>query len=342
MHCELLIPALLAPNEAIGDLRLPALELLLARARRTNSDEEESAGSWLARAFLRDEGPLPAGALTVLADGGEGHVEPAEALWLRADPIHLGIEGGHATLVPSAALGISRDEAASLCETLNAHFAGEMTIHPLHAECWSARLDAPIAPPVARSPLELARLPIKEHLPTGEAAQRWHGLLNESQMLLHNHPVNAARETRGAPAINSLWFWGAGRLPEHAATHWQSVTADDPVAAGLARLAGVVRRTLPHDAAKWLAGAPAAGVHLLMLDALQAPQALGDLQAAAERLRELEDRWFAPLYAALRAGRLGMITLRLPDAGGASYEVTRADLRRFWRRARPLATYLRD
>ena len=38
-------------------------------------------------------------------------------------------------------------------------------------------------------------------------------LLNEVQVLLHQHPLNAARQTRGLPPVNSVWFWGAGRLP---------------------------------------------------------------------------------------------------------------------------------
>ena len=52
----------------------------------------------------------------------------------------------------------------------------------------------------------------------------------------------------------------------------------------------------------------------------------------------MEELWFAPLLAALRAGRIGMLTVRVPDAG-ASFETVRGDLRRFWRRPRPLANY---
>jgi len=51
----------------------------------------------------------------------------------------------------------------------------------------------------------------------------------------------------------------------------------------------------------------------------------------------LERRWFAPLLAALRAQRIGMITVRVPDAvPGAGFETVRGDLRRFWRRPRPI------
>ena len=37
--------------------------------------------------------------------------------------------------------------------------------------------------------------------------------MNEAQMILHTHPVNAEREARGMPAVNSVWLWGGGTLP---------------------------------------------------------------------------------------------------------------------------------
>jgi hypothetical protein len=55
-------------------------------------------------------------------------------------------------------------------------------------------------------------------------------------------------------------------------------------------------------------------------------------------LAELESRWFAPLLAALRTGRIGMLSVHLPEAG-AGFELVRGDLRRFWRRSKPLPDY---
>ena len=43
----------------------------------------------------------------------------------------------------------------------------------------------------------------------------WYQLLNEIQMFMHQHEVNAHRLQRGLLAINSLWFWGAGSLPRN-------------------------------------------------------------------------------------------------------------------------------
>jgi hypothetical protein len=41
----------------------------------------------------------------------------------------------------------------------------------------------------------------------------WYRLLNEIQMFMHQHPVNAQRLRQGRLAINSLWAWGAGVAP---------------------------------------------------------------------------------------------------------------------------------
>jgi 2,3-bisphosphoglycerate-independent phosphoglycerate mutase len=38
-------------------------------------------------------------------------------------------------------------------------------------------------------------------------------LMNESQRLLKNHPINLARESKGLPPANSIWLWGQGRSP---------------------------------------------------------------------------------------------------------------------------------
>jgi hypothetical protein len=71
---------------------------------------------------------------------------------------------------------------------------------------------------------------------------------------------------------------------------------------------------------------------------LRGAAALGDGEALVQRLRALEEHWFAPLLAALRAGRISMLTTHVPEVG-ASFETARGDLRYFWRRTRPLTAY---
>ena len=315
MHCELVIPGLFS---VAAEARLPSLELLLARGR-ASSGESRPLERWLAEAFGLEDEPLAAGALTALA----GNRDPGEEWWVRADPVHLRLMRDRLILVPAAAFGLSRDEAEALCETLNEHFAGRLDILPVQPQRWSARLQMELEVS-AGSSFDMAGRELHGPL-AGDA------LLNEAQMVLHEHPVNEAREARGEPAVNSLWLWGAGRVPPKTQSRWQSVAADDPLAVGLARLAGARQRGLPASAAAWLDRLPKDGRHLVVLD---------ELRVQPEKAEVLERGWFAPLLAALRAGRIGMVTIHVPDApDGASFETIRGDLRRFWRRPKALGHY---
>ncbi len=315
MHVELVVPALPAAQSLP---RLPALELLLARGRSTQ-EEPLPFERWLASAFGIADAPLAAGALTALAGGRD----PGDGYWLRADPVHLEIGAQGVTLTAAAALALERPEADALCGALARHLGEAFDFFSPSAQHWCLR--APSDMPIdAQAPAE--RTDADSVLPQGTAAGRALALATEIQMVLHDHPANRSREQRGELTINSVWLWGAGRLPRSARASWQSVSSDDPVAAGLARCAGIRHGPLPPGALHWLERAPQDGRHLCVLD--PAP--------SAQQLQTLEQRWFEPLLQALRQGRIGMLTLRIPDSGDAC-ETTRADLRRFWRRPRPLA-----
>jgi hypothetical protein len=325
MHCELILPGLFA--EASGS-RAPSLELLLARGR-ASSAQSQSVESWLREEFGLESATLPAGALTLAAAGAE----PGEVLWARADPVHLRLMRDRLIVVPSAAFGLSADEAHVLVEALNRHFGERLALKAVGADRWCVRLERATAlesPP----PIEMAGRDADQNIPSG-----WRALLNEAQMLLHAHPLNEAREARGEPTVNSLWLWGAGRLPRPRHSRWQSVSADDPVVRGLAQVSGARQWPLCSDADAWLARSPTEGRHLVLLDELRAPLALGNMADYAQRIEALEKRWFAPLLAALRAGRIGMVTVDVPDGLGASFETIRGDLRRFWRRPKALEKY---
>lgn len=300
MHAELVVPGLL---RGTATERYPALELLLARGRMRRS-APLGVHAWLQQAFELDA--LAAGALTLLGCGRE----PGDAYWARADPVHLRVMRDHAIVVP---VEPSAQDADALIAALNGHFP-DMRV----TACEPARWCAQVAEGTFAGggpALESAGTPAA--LPREAAA-----LLNEVQMLLHAHPVN---ETRELP-INSLWFWGGGRAPRTAQAPWQSVSADDPVALGAARVAGARHRPLPRSADEWLDRVPEEGRHAAILP--------------ADDVAALERAWFAPLVAALRAGRTGMVTIHVPDAADAvSCETIRGDLRRFWRRAKPIERY---
>ena len=239
MHCELVVPGLFS---AKPEIRLPALERLLARGRR-HSEPPQRLEAWLHDAFELDEGPIPAGALSLIAANGD----PGNDSWLRADPVHLRLMRDHLIVVPAEALSISRAEADAFCRSLNSHFSGAMEVHPVDPRRWCARGDK-VFPSNDHSSLEEA----------GREVTLGDPVLNEIQMLLHAHPVNEAREARSEPPVNSLWLWGAGRARK-ASSRWHSVLANEPIAMGLAMLARTRYRSLPASAEPWLESAPEEG-----------------------------------------------------------------------------------
>jgi hypothetical protein len=94
---------------------------------------------------------------------------------------------------------------------LNAHFVddGVTFIAPRH-DLWLAHLA--VIPEIATSSLDRARNgALADALPRGDDAPQWRRWQDEIQMLLHNHPINAAREAAGAAPANAVWFWGGGR-----------------------------------------------------------------------------------------------------------------------------------
>jgi hypothetical protein len=330
MHAELVIPGLFAAPAAA---RLPAAELLLARGR-CSSGPSQSLEAWLHDAFGLEDQPLAAGALSVLAAGGE----PLGDVWTRADPVHLRLMRDRLVLVPAAALRITREEADALSAALNAHFGERLALQVIDTERWVARLPAALET-ATQTPLALTGRDVALGLPPN-AASAAHRLLNEAQMVLHTHAVNEAREARGEPPLNSVWLWGAGAVPRIATPRWQSVSAAEPLALGLARAGGIRARPASPNANAWLDRLPQDGRHLAVLDPLRLPLALAESGEYQHALARLEHDWFAPLLAHLREQRIGMVTIHVPDAGECvAYETIRGDLRRFWRRPKALEHY---
>jgi hypothetical protein len=319
MHCSLFIPDFSASESAVPEDRLASAETLIARGRRKRGSPVAPEAWLLGRFGAQATRGSPVAPYTLLADGGS----PEGRFWMRADPVHLSI-GLHSLRFDGSALDVSRAEADALSATLNRHFGDALVFHPLQPERWYISL--PSAPDVDTTAPAAARgIAVGDALPSGRDAARFRALLNEAQMLLHEHPVNAEREARGAPGVNSVWFWGGGLLGTPQARPYSLVIADDPLARGLARAAGVAERPLPRNAVALRAALPERGVALVVLDG---------------RGPDLERDWFEPLLAALRNGEIGMLSLHL--SGRASLlevETVRSDLRRFWRTRKPVGTW---
>ena len=314
---------------AAQDLHLPALQTLLARGIR-QSTEAGSVEAALCKAMgIARQEDWPVAPITLAADGGEA----GEAYWLRADPVHLRVMRDRVVLADSAATELTHEEADALALTIGQHFGDDLKPLPLHPRRWYLRYAR--APQLVTTPLSTAvGRDVDPLLPQGADAMRFRAELNELQMLLHGHPVNEAREARGALPVNSLWLWGGGHLPAIDSAS-PPIYADDFEARALGAFCGArVEGLPPHLNAKLL---ETKGV--VLLDALTAAGQVGDAYGWREALRALERDWFVPLLGALR--KTGPQGLRLLDpVSGNVLQLHSHDVWKLWRRPQRLISAL--
>lgn len=339
MRLTLVLPELIWPEPedkaALDRLPCPALEWLLARGAFDRAPARPYEAALAALFGLAGDAPF--GALRLLGEsldvaGPNGR----EGCWLCADPVHLRFHHERIVLADAGAFELEADEAHALAGGLNREFAGIGEFHVADARRWYVRLHAGsdyAAPPLSA----VAGRRIGGELPEQAGTAKLRSWLNEVQMYLHAHPVNAERERAGKPAVNSLWLWGAGALPPLADPDHDGVWAADPLARGLARAGGIPVHPAPERLAALLAHADPKSAQLVVLADLLPAVMYEDSAGWREALLRLEESWFAPLRKALGRG-VDRLDLVAPTVyGQLAWQLSGFRRWQFWRRPRPLA-----
>lgn len=131
-----------------------------------------------------------------------------------ADPVHLQVDRDSVSVIPPQALSITREEADACASSINDLLRGDgLELVVGSAESWyltGGDTDGLSAAPTHA----VARRKIPTSLATDAASSQWRQLNSELQMLLHAHPVNESRASRGLLPINSVWFCGGEALSE--------------------------------------------------------------------------------------------------------------------------------
>jgi hypothetical protein len=207
---------------------------LLARADRL-PDSDAGEREQLLRYFQLHPAGWPMAAIARQAMHGDaaGHV------WLRADPVFLQPDMTGARLMAWGNLGLSVEESGAFLDALRPLFEGAgFPIFASGFDGWSLKLPKDIRLPEFASPADAMGEDLLAHLPQGPEGRTWRVLLNEAQVILHNHPLNAGRLSTGKLPVNSLWFWGGGVLPDSLSCNVGSVISDDLELTALAKLSG--------------------------------------------------------------------------------------------------------
>jgi len=216
----------------------------------------------------------------------------APATWcLRADPVGLGVGTAGLFLrqlwfpdLPSA----EREElAAAVAQVLS---PGGLKLEMSPAGRWYLLSDHPMGRGL-KSPWDALGENLLESWTDAALGRDLLVVMNEIQVVLHQHRVNQARRDKGLAPVNCLWPWGGGPATKPGATAFSEIWTDgEPMAAGLAAMTGVPCRradgltdVLPGSGGStlcWLSGEGAAEARKLALE--------------RQWLGPLCDRWLPP------------------------------------------------
>jgi hypothetical protein len=333
MPLDLLVPDLLLPPDApaaMRELRLPALEKWLVRADIERAPPGDAA-AWLASRFAIPR-PVPVAAISLA-----GERDPSSGGWLRADPVHLRVDRDGVILHDASILGVKRDEADALAAALQAHFrADDLEFHAPAPDRWYVRVPEGELP--ATTPLAAARgRDVFGMLPHGSGRINWRSAITEAQMILGSHEVNVKRERAGLPIINSIWFWGEGKLPPRVESPYSEMHVEDAFARGLARLSQAAVRK-PPSALTDVDLVRAQDSVLVVLDALTSPLHRVETPAWRNAAQALDERWFRELGDAI--ARFDRVRIILPSENATRVaNLTAAARHRWFRRRKPLAAH---
>jgi hypothetical protein len=293
----------------------------------------------MAEQFRWPSGPLPAAALIRQSVAGDA----GDALWLSADPAWVQPELNGARLLACGNLGLRLEESMALVTALAETFEAEgMKLLVGDSQHWQLRLPTYVDVPSFPEPEEALGADLFEQLPKGEEGRRWRALINEAQVVLHNHPVNAARVARGLPPVNSVWLWGAGALPDWVECGLGRIYSDDLLAWALGHRANVdvqPRSAFARPGGSSVGAASAAmgaGGKVAIADKSaptksvgtdEVPYSLLDLQDIQPA--EFEQVWWPNIEARLDAGT----EIRIAFADGVRMVLRKSHRLRFWRKA---------
>lgn len=295
----LLLPAF----ERVFVETLPA-DVARALGRADRADGESGRDAQLRRHFSLLPNRWSEAAISRLGERDANADDVRRHAWLRIDPAHLRADiNGVVLLGTGEALGLGETDSSAFLPALKPLFGDAgFELDAPHPSRWYLRLPKEAKLPALASPDIALGDDVFEHAPDGPEARRWNALASEAQVVLHNHARNEQRAEAGTVAVNALWPWGGGTLPDHAAVAFPKLHSGDVLLHGLAKLANI-------------AAMPA-----------QSPtpdDALFDLRKAdAATLR--------PMFDALHRGELQELVLDFAD--GPQFTLRRSQRWCFWRK----------
>jgi hypothetical protein len=329
-HVRIALPWLQAAlaETSVND-SLPALHALrwLGGRGRLVSGEPRAWREWLLEPVGGADllARWPAGPALALAN--DSTASPPGS-WCVAQPVHFVAGLDHLRLAPLAQAALADGDASALGALVSSHFnSGELTVAAFVQGAWLLRFDRAIDCSTQPPDAAVGRN-VHDFMPAGRDGARIRSLMNEIQMLLHEHPVNQRRERARLLPVNGWWLWGFGDavtdVPRVGINRWRLFSDD--------RWLRTLGHALGSDAGDVIAVASDTP-RGEMLIALSQPPA----QRVEESLASVDAGLLSMLASSVRAGRLQSLALL---AGNATLHVDGSARLRFWRRPVAVSQWL--
>jgi len=301
--------------------RLPSLNRLLGRsAPRANRDY--SIDALLGSALF--EGAAHGGACLAMASAFAGDRSGARSMLCKAIHLRADMQGALAVPIPENPENFR--DMDIIINDLREFFKEDCDITAIADGLYLLRLRHFDAPTHYPHPLSVLGKNVNALVEQSRQVLPWYRLINELQMFMHQHPLNAARLARGRLPINSLWAWGAGVAQPPSAR--PRVYCDDPLLRRYAESLGLELASCAE-----LSGA--AGIdHALVVDLRLLQLLKAGLDARLdELLLEIDGQVLRPL---LQAQTRRPLTLLLRAAYRFDFAFGARARYKIWRRPRSL------
>lgn len=320
--------------------RLSALETFLARANENRLDAVDKY-DLLARWFGFDK--LPVASLLT-----QGSPLPTSPWAMCADPVYIMPDRDSAVLVAHEDIPLEFEESQAIADELNRFFADDpWHIKVVEAHRWV--LEAEHAYELNLQTLDKA---LGQHvfdlMPKGKDSDYWKRTLNEMQMFLFSLPLNQEREAQGKLPVNSLWFWGEGRLEADisainisetgmtGAGDWNNVIGEGKLIEALA-LHSKSQFIHVSEIVQLDLAVKAPGRHLYMDSVFEKVNSYQEPVELIEKLKQLDEQIFKPVLALLRQGQIDEVNLYTDYP--KYFTLNRKTVKRWWRRKKAWLKY---
>ena len=272
---------------------------------------------------VRKSEDWPLAAYTRLGEG----LDVNKGSYLIVHPAYFALQRDH--FVYGQSLLLESGVSGQLVRLLNNHFAGDGLYFERSKDpaIWYLQSETPLNVQTSL-PAQVLGRDVRGLMPQGTDALRCQTILNQVQMLFHEHPVNQMREVVGEVPVNSIWLSGCASAkdikPVHLHKKWQ-IFANDLLVSGLAKNAKQPCYVLPKN---WQG----------LMDSLTADE---DALVVVDHADFLEASWFEPMWASLKKAEVKEVRCHFA-VDGMRFTLTLhpRDKWKFWRTAHPLMDYL--